>query len=63
MIDRVPEAYNSEYFGKYFAYDGEKRLFTVGTLPLNKLEFIVVIEDVTSNRNNGKCCSKKRQVK
>ncbi len=32
-IDRVPEMCNSELSGKYFAYDGEKSLFTVGALP------------------------------
>ncbi|KAL6196028.1 hypothetical protein ACLB2K_031645 [Fragaria x ananassa] len=39
--------------GKDFAYDGEKSLFTVGSLPRNKLEFSVVLEDTPSNRNNG----------
>ncbi|XVF09385.1 hypothetical protein REPUB_Repub07fG0088300 [Reevesia pubescens] len=43
----------SELDGKNFAYDGEKSLFTIGTLPSNKLEFTFVLEDVTSNRNNG----------
>ncbi|EEF34625.1 protein argonaute 4 isoform X1 [Ricinus communis] len=53
VIDRVHETYDSEMGGKKFAYDGEKSLFTVGALPRNKLEFTVVLEDVTSNRNNG----------
>ncbi|KAJ6425109.1 hypothetical protein OIU84_025805 [Salix udensis] len=52
VIDRVHETYDTE-FGKDFAYDGEKSLFTVGALPRNKLEFTVVLEDVLSNRNNG----------
>ncbi|XP_022752833.1 protein argonaute 4-like isoform X3 [Durio zibethinus] len=51
VIDRVHETYRSELAGKDFAYDGEKSLFTVGPLPNNKLEFTVVLEDVTSNRN------------
>ncbi|XP_038901423.1 protein argonaute 4-like [Benincasa hispida] len=55
VIDKVHETYNSELAGKDFAYDGEKSLFTVGPLPRNKLEFTVVLEDITSNRNNGNC--------
>lgn len=50
VLDRVQETYDSELSGKQFAYDGEKSLFTVGALPRNKLEFTVVLEDVTSNR-------------
>ncbi|XVE79725.1 hypothetical protein DITRI_Ditri14bG0080200 [Diplodiscus trichospermus] len=53
VIDTVHETYRSELAGKDFAYDGEKSLFTIGSLPSNKLEFTVVLEDVTSNRNNG----------
>ncbi|KVH87597.1 Argonaute/Dicer protein, PAZ [Cynara cardunculus var. scolymus] len=53
VLDRVHETYDSELAGKEFAYDGEKSLFTVGALPRNKLEFTVVLENVTSNRNNG----------
>ncbi|XP_073272774.1 protein argonaute 4-like [Primulina huaijiensis] len=53
VLDRVQETYDSELAGKQFAYDGEKTLFTVGPLPRNKLEFTVVLEDATSNRNNG----------
>ncbi|GKE98590.1 argonaute 4-like protein, partial [Tanacetum coccineum] len=53
VIDQVHETYESELAGKEFAYDGEKSLFTVGVIPRNKLEFTVVLEDVTSNRNNG----------
>ncbi|KAI3419057.1 uncharacterized protein J3R85_013388 [Psidium guajava] len=53
VIDKVQGTYSSELAGKDFAYDGEKSLFTVGALPRNKLEFTVVLEDVTSSRNNG----------
>ncbi|XVF46380.1 hypothetical protein PTKIN_Ptkin03bG0022300 [Pterospermum kingtungense] len=53
VIDRVQETYSSELDGKQFAYDGEKSLFTVGSLPRNKLEFTVVLDEVTSNRTNG----------
>lgn len=50
MLDRVRETYDTELAGKEFAYDGEKTLFTVGPLPRNKLEFTIVLEDVTSSR-------------
>lgn len=50
VLERVQETYESELAGKQFAYDGEKSLFTFGALPRNKLEFTVVLEDVTSNR-------------
>ena len=51
LMDKVHETYNSELGGKHFAYDGEKSLFTVGALPRNKLEFTVVLEEVSSNRS------------
>ena len=50
MIDRVHETYDSELFGKDFAYDGEKSLFIVGALTQNKLEFTVVLEDMSFDR-------------
>lgn len=50
VIDKVHETYRSELANKDFAYDGEKSLFTVGALPRNKLEFTVVLEDVSSER-------------
>lgn len=50
VIDKVQETYGSELNGKDFAYDGEKTLFTIGSLARNKLEFTVVLEDVISNR-------------
>ncbi|KAI4305845.1 hypothetical protein L6164_029185 [Bauhinia variegata] len=55
VIDRVRETYGDELNGKTFAYDGEKSLFTIGPLPRNKLEFTVLLEEMTSNRNNGNC--------
>ncbi|GFP88398.1 protein argonaute 4a [Phtheirospermum japonicum] len=42
-----------ELAGIEFAYDGEKSLFTVGALPQKKMEFIVVLDDITSSRNSG----------
>jgi eukaryotic translation initiation factor 2C len=56
VIDRVKETYDTELAGKDFAYDGEKSLFTVGSLPRNKLEFTVVLEDVQSNRYTFRVC-------
>ncbi|KAL3636893.1 Protein argonaute-4 [Castilleja foliolosa] len=53
VLDRVRDTYDTELGGKRFAYDGEKSLFTVGALPRNKLEFTVVLDSVTSSRNNG----------
>ncbi|XP_021902597.1 protein argonaute 4-like isoform X2 [Carica papaya] len=53
LIDKVQETYHSELDGKNFAYDGEKSLFSAGPLPRNKLEFTVVLEEITSSRNNG----------
>nr|GEV52462.1 protein argonaute 4-like isoform X1 [Tanacetum cinerariifolium] len=65
VLDKVHETYGSELAGKKFAYDGEKSLFTLGALPRSKLdvenkesliptlEFTVVLENATLNRNNG----------
>ena len=53
VIDRVHETYRNVLDGKDFTYDEGKSLFTVDSLPRNKLESTVVLEDVTSNRNNG----------
>ncbi|KAL9402948.1 hypothetical protein Peur_006797 [Populus x canadensis] len=61
VMDKVQETYDSELVGKQLAYDGEKTLFTIGSLPHNKLEFTVVLEDVSltrggdndSSRGNG----------
>lgn len=50
VLDKVHETYASELSGKYFAYDGEKSLFTIGSLPQNKLEFTVILEELSSSR-------------
>ncbi|PIA48671.1 hypothetical protein AQUCO_01400922v1 [Aquilegia coerulea] len=50
VIDKLQATYDSELGGKKFAYDGEKTFFTLGPLPQNKLEFAVVLEDLSSNR-------------
>ncbi|XP_049343049.1 protein argonaute 4-like [Solanum verrucosum] len=53
VLDRVHETYHAELAGKDFAYDGEKSLFTIGSLPRSRFEFMVVLNDITSNRNIG----------
>ncbi|KAL7614483.1 hypothetical protein Lser_V15G06694 [Lactuca serriola] len=50
LLDMVHKTYESEMGGKEVAFDGEKTLFTVGALPGTKLEFIVVLENASSNR-------------
>ncbi|KAJ0266519.1 Protein argonaute 9 [Hirschfeldia incana] len=52
ILEKVQETYRTDLGSKYFAYDGEKTLFTVGPLPSNKLDFSVVLEDTPSSRNN-----------
>ncbi|KAL6990563.1 hypothetical protein U1Q18_040965 [Sarracenia purpurea var. burkii] len=44
-IAKLFQTYSSELAGKRFAYDGEKTLYTVGSLPQNKLEFTVLLEE------------------
>lgn len=50
VLDKVKQTYAMELANKEFAYDGEKSLFTVGPLPHNRLEFTVVLDDVSSTR-------------
>ncbi|XP_021745726.1 protein argonaute 4-like [Chenopodium quinoa] len=38
VMDKIKETYSSELDGKEFAYDGEKTLFTVGSLPRSHLK-------------------------
>ena len=45
LIDRLYQTYSSELGGKRFAYDGDRTLYTVGPLPLNKFEFKVLLEE------------------
>ncbi|GER53487.1 argonaute family protein [Striga asiatica] len=49
IFDEEPQGPGEELDVKYFAYDGEKSLFTVTLLPHNKLEFTFVLDSVTSN--------------
>ncbi|AET00057.2 putative post-transcriptional gene silencing PAZ-Argonaute family protein [Medicago truncatula] len=62
IIDKVQETYDSELNGKDLAYDGET-LFTIGSLAQKKLEFIVVVEDVASNRNNANTSPDKKRIR
>lgn len=50
ILDKVHETYSHELEGKHFAYDGEKSLFTLGSFQRKKLEFTIVVEDLSSNR-------------
>ncbi|KAL9451109.1 hypothetical protein AB3S75_012790 [Citrus x aurantiifolia] len=50
ILDKVQETYSHELEGKHFAYDGEKSLFTLGSFQRKKLEFTIVVEDLSSNR-------------
>ncbi|KAJ6317231.1 hypothetical protein OIU76_012886 [Salix suchowensis] len=53
VMDKVQETYDTELEGKQLAYDGERTMFTIGSLPHNKLEFTAVLEDVSLTRGNG----------
>ena len=50
VIDKLHQTYDEELGKKDFAYDGEKSLFTIGSLPQVKNEFTVVLEDMSSNK-------------
>ncbi|CAH1444767.1 unnamed protein product [Lactuca virosa] len=50
ILDKLYQTYSSELSGKKFAYDGEKSLYTVGSLPQNQSEFMVVLEDSFAKR-------------
>ncbi|KAK9077377.1 hypothetical protein SSX86_005714 [Deinandra increscens subsp. villosa] len=52
VLDKLYQVYSSELSGTKFAYDGEKSLYTVGALPKNKFEFMVVLEDAYANRGS-----------
>ncbi|XP_024197291.1 protein argonaute 4A [Rosa chinensis] len=49
--EKVNDTYSVELENKDFAYDGEKSLFTVGQLPHKKLDFTVVLDDISSSRS------------
>ncbi|WZZ21880.1 hypothetical protein YC2023_123267 [Brassica napus] len=52
ILAKVQETYQTDLGSKHFAYDGDKTLFTVGPLPNNKLDFSVVLEDMSCTRSN-----------
>jgi len=43
ILERVQEIYASEFNGKDLAYDRDKTLYTMGSLPQKKLEFIIAL--------------------
>ncbi|GJX00391.1 protein argonaute 16 [Tanacetum coccineum] len=49
ILEKLYQTYSSELSGKRFAYDGEKGPYTIGPLPKNKTEFMVVLEDSYAN--------------
>ncbi|KAJ0854098.1 putative post-transcriptional gene silencing PAZ-Argonaute family protein [Helianthus annuus] len=51
VLDMLYTLYSSEMGGKGFAYDGEKTLFTMSPLRGTKLEFPVLLENLSSNRD------------
>ncbi|KAL5716047.1 Protein argonaute 16 [Ranunculus cassubicifolius] len=53
VMDRMYQIYYPEMAGKHFAYDGEKALYTVGPLPLNEHEFMVVLEEAAAKCNGS----------
>ncbi|CAH2072238.1 unnamed protein product, partial [Thlaspi arvense] len=53
ILAKVQETYQSALGSKNFAYDGEAILFTVGPLPRRKLDFNVLLEDMSSTRTAG----------
>ncbi|PIA57158.1 hypothetical protein AQUCO_00600113v1 [Aquilegia coerulea] len=50
VMDKLYQTYSSELAGKNFIYDGEKALYTVGSLPQKKFEFTVVLEEAAVKR-------------
>ncbi|CAA6654482.1 unnamed protein product [Spirodela intermedia] len=46
VIDKLHEIYDAELGGKDFAYDGEKNLFTIGSLPQVNNNFTVLLGKV-----------------
>ncbi|PIA62518.1 hypothetical protein AQUCO_00200494v1 [Aquilegia coerulea] len=53
VMDKLSQTYSSELAGKNFAYDGEKALYTVGSLPQTKFEFTVVLEEAAVKRSGS----------
>ncbi|XP_004298218.1 PREDICTED: protein argonaute 4A-like [Fragaria vesca subsp. vesca] len=53
VLDKVKEVYGKELAYKEFAYDGEKTLFTGGQLPHKRLEFMIVLDDISASTSGG----------
>ncbi|GKA73798.1 hypothetical protein Tco_0780100 [Tanacetum coccineum] len=49
LLEKLYRNYSSKLSGKRFAYDREKGRYTIGPLPKNKTEFMVVLEDSYAN--------------
>lgn len=50
LLDKLDQTYKSELAERSFAYDGVKSFYTVGPLPNNNLEFVVVLDHVSMKR-------------
>ncbi|KAE9588939.1 putative post-transcriptional gene silencing PAZ-Argonaute family [Lupinus albus] len=57
LIDRLYQIYSSELGGKSFAYDGDRTLCTVGSLPLDKFEFKVLLEESYAKHSAESPCA------
>ncbi|KAJ0984406.1 hypothetical protein J5N97_002762 [Dioscorea zingiberensis] len=53
IMEKLYQTYSSELAGKSFAYDGEKSLYTVGPLPQNHFEFVVLLEGSSARYLGG----------
>ncbi|KAM2156159.1 hypothetical protein ACFX1R_041888 [Malus domestica] len=53
VVEKVKETYDRDLGRKEFAYDGQKNLFTVGSLPHKRLDFVVVLDNISSSRRIG----------
>ncbi|KAL8031274.1 hypothetical protein ABFX02_13G013800 [Erythranthe guttata] len=51
-INELLQTYTSDLAEKRFAYDGEASVYTVGPLPQNNFEFVVVLEESIPKRQN-----------
>ncbi|KAL3512653.1 hypothetical protein ACH5RR_025370 [Cinchona calisaya] len=50
VITKLHETYKSELAGTSFAYNGCSSFYTIGPLPNNKLDFVVVLNAILLNR-------------
>ncbi|WMV19415.1 hypothetical protein MTR67_012800 [Solanum verrucosum] len=53
VLDRVHETYHTKMAGKDFAYDGEKSLFTIGSLPRNGEDVKKVVFRLNGDSSSG----------